>query len=163
MQNFRIGYGEDHHQLVTKNGKKLVFGGLEIESDLSPLGNSDADVILHALCNALSTAIGGYSFSRVADKMCQDGITDSAKYLAVFLDKVQAKNYSINNIAISVEAGQPRLEHLTEKIAKNIADLCSLDVDQVGLAFTSGDHLSAYADGKGIACRVAVSLVKNDD
>ncbi|MDR0463234.1 MAG: 2-C-methyl-D-erythritol 2,4-cyclodiphosphate synthase [Pseudomonadales bacterium] len=163
MQDFRIGYGEDHHQFsneVLERG--LILGGVKISNEYSLSGNSDADVILHALCNAISTAIGGHSLSRISDPMCSEkGITNSAEYLAVFLQKMTDQNYQISNISISVEAGQPRLEKHAEEISKSIASLCQLNENQVGIAFTSGEQMSDYAKGKGMAARVVVGLLKS--
>lgn len=160
----RVGLGVDHHRLVESEvnsaGMKLTLGGYVFEdAGLALEGNSDGDVIIHALCNALSTAIGGGSLGPVTDKMClEDGIKESRFYLQYFLDQVTKAGYVIVNVSISVEAGKPRLEKFRELIVSSLAEIMNIKVEQIGLAFTSGDGLSAYANGEGICAQVIVLI-----
>lgn len=159
---FRIGLGVDHHPLcAAKKGEKLALGGVLIDCGLVFEANSDGDVVIHALCNAISTALGGSSLSLITDKMCQKGITDSKEYLWHFVSWAAKSNWAINNISISVEAGRPNLQNMAEKIKEVLAEICMIEKDQIGLSFTSGEKLTACGRGEGIYAQTIVSLIKN--
>ena len=84
----RIGIGQDSHRFDENSSKPLILGGIKISSKGGLRANSDGDVILHSLCNALSSAMGGDSLGTWADGMClQQGIKDSKKYLEYILDR----------------------------------------------------------------------------
>lgn len=158
---FLVGLGQDSHQLLpAKKNQTLSLAGLQFACGLTFAANSDGDVILHALCNALSTAVGGGSFSTVADHLClAEKITDSKKYLEVFLRLITEKGYLINNISVSLEALQPKLEKYRPQLQRSLANLCHLPSAQVGLAFTTGEELTDCGRGQGINCLVIISLV----
>ena len=164
MTDFRVGLGLDHHRLVAgpnASGHFLTLGGYQIpESELALAANSDGDVILHALCNALSTAIGGGSLGPIADPLCAAGQTDSKVYLTTFLDQITTNGYQINNLSLAVEAAQPKLEKHRSAIVDQLAHLLAIQPAQIGLAFTTGDGLTACGTGEGIAVQALVSLIK---
>jgi len=157
---FRVGFGQDSHRFVSdKDNKKLILGGVEIANCAGLEGNSDADVIAHAIFNSLSQAIGDRSIGVYADKLClEENILDSFRYLEIMRDKLKEKNLEINNLGISVEAKIPRLEPYHDKIKKRFCDFFHLDQDRIGLVFTSGEGLTAFGQGKGIQVSVVVSL-----
>jgi 2-C-methyl-D-erythritol 2,4-cyclodiphosphate synthase len=165
MLNFRVGIGVDHHVLEEKarnsQGKALTLGGVEISGQKVCLeSNCDGDVVIHALCNALSTAVGGGSLAPVTDPMCEkEGIKDSEHYLAYFVNLVREKNYQVNNISVSVEAAKPKLEAWGDRIAEGLAKRCGMAREAVGIAFTTGEGLTACGRGEGIYAQVVVSLV----
>ncbi len=161
---FRIGLGQDSHFFMKRAIKPLIFGGIKINDNSGLEGNSDGDVVIHSLCNALSSAIGGNSISTWADEMClKKGITDSQKYLKHILREVIQKKYQIENVSISVEAKQPYLSlDIINEIKKNLAQLLLLRVDQIGITFTSGKGLTAFGRGKGIQVLTVVLIKKND-
>lgn len=160
---YRTGLGQDSHSFTAVNEKKpLILGGVKI-ADIGGLkGNSDSDVILHSICNALSSAIGGDSLSTWADKMCKEqSIKDSARYVGYILNKAEDMGYTIINVSISVEAKKPRLEMVIIKSIKNkIASLLKIETDQVGLTFTSGEHLTAFGQGLGIQVLTLINIKK---
>lgn len=160
---FKVGIGQDSH--CFDNNKPLVFGGVVISEKNGLKANSDGDVILHSLCNALSSAIGGDSLGTWADEMClKKGIKDSKEYLRYIFNKVRHQGYRVGNIAVSVEAKTPRLSLMTIKAIKNkIAQLLAIDISQVGITFTSGEGLTAFGKGKGIQALTIVALKKKDD
>ncbi|OGD84873.1 hypothetical protein A2165_03425, partial [Candidatus Curtissbacteria bacterium RBG_13_40_7] len=107
---YRIGFGQDSHAFLENGKKPLILGGVRISESGGLSGNSDTDVILHSLCNALSSAIGGDSLSTWSDEMClKQGITDSKKYVEHIYDVVKKKKYKVENVSICVEAKKPRL------------------------------------------------------
>ncbi|OGD86465.1 2-C-methyl-D-erythritol 2,4-cyclodiphosphate synthase [Candidatus Curtissbacteria bacterium RBG_13_35_7] len=157
----RVGLGQDSHKFA-KSKKLLVLGGIKISSINGLLANSDGDVILHSLCNALSSSIGGDSLSTWSDKMCQQkGIKDSQKYLKFIFNKVKLKKYKVENVSIAVEAKKPRLDQpIINKIKINIAKLLQIKKEQVGITFTSGEGLTDFGKGKGIQVLSIVNIYK---
>src|SRR3990167_315238 len=122
----RIGIGCDSHKFA-KN-KPLVMGGVKISTRGGLEGNSDSDVILHSLCNALSSAIGGDSLSTWSDDMCRRGIKDSKSYVLYIFKKVKREKYKGENVSISVEAKKPYIKLATvQRIKKNNASLLQID------------------------------------
>lgn len=153
---FRVGLGQDSHKL--KKGGRLILGGVEISKDCCLEADSDGDVIIHSLCNALSTAIGGGSLDTWAGKMFESGTTDSREFLKVIVAKIKKKGLKINNVGIMVEAGKPRLEGFREKMQQSLAKLLGVERDKVGIAFTTGENLTAFGKGEGIQAFSIVSL-----
>lgn len=163
--DFRVGLGQDSHRLKIKKKnekrkKNLTLGGIEVNQKYYALADSEGDVIIHSLCNALSTAIGGGSLDTWAGLMAKDGITDSKEFLKVILKRVKRKGWQINNVAIMVEAGQPRLELNREKIQASLANLLGIEKDCLGLAFTTGEDLTSFGKGEGIQVFSMVLLQK---
>lgn len=156
-KDFRIGFGQDSHHFTNNKSKKLVLGGYKI-NETGFEANSDGDVILHALFNAISSAIGERSLGYYADSMFKKGITDSKNYLEVIIKKMKQKNLSINNISIMIEAGKPKLEPYTEKIKSSLSKILGLNEGKIGISYTSGEKLSPFGLGKGMQCFVTVSL-----
>lgn len=153
----RVGIGQDSHRFDTQD-KPLILGGFQISATGGLKANSDGDVILHALCNALSSAIGGFSLSGWADKMYQNGITDSRKYLEKIYQKVLQNGFQIANISIALEAGKPKLEKHLPAIQKNLSELLNIETSKIGLTVTSGERLTEFGKGEGIQALVSVSL-----
>ena len=156
-----IGLGQDSHSFDTVKNKPLFLGGVKISKTDGLQANSDGDVILHSLCNALSSAIGGDSLGTWADKMClKEGVKDSYRYLEHVFKKIKALNLSVNNISICVEAKKPRLSlELINKIKNHIAKLLEIEINQIGITFTSGEGLTAFGQGKGIQAISIISLI----
>lgn len=155
---FRVGLGQDSHRL--KAGRSLILGGVKVSNKYYLEADSDGDVIIHSLCNALSTAIGGGSLDTWAGEMFKSGITDSREFLKVIIDRVKKKGLKINNVGIMVEAGKPKLEGFREKMQISLAKLLEIERDKVGIAFTSGEGLTSFGKGEGIQAFSIVSLIK---
>ena len=153
----RVGLGLDSHRFETE--KPLILGGIEIPDEPGLKADSDGDVILHALFNALSQAIGGRSLGCYADKMClEQEIKDSKKYLKVILKKLEEKNCKINNIGIMMEAKKPRLEPWHDKIKESISQLLKINKSQIGMTFMTGEGLTDFGKGWGIQCYCIVAV-----
>jgi len=162
---FRIGLGQDSHKFIAEGqSKPLVLGGVKVSEKDGLEGNSDGDTILHSLCNALSSAIGGDSLSTWTDEMCDvQGIKDSSRYVEQIIGKIVGLKYSVVNVSISVEAKTPRLKmEIIKQIKNRIASLLKIQIDQVGLTFTSGEGLTEFGRGQGIQALTIVSIAKND-
>lgn len=156
----RIGIGQDSHRF-SKAKRPLVLGGVKVASSGGLEGNSDTDVILHSLCNALSSAIGGDSLSTWFDEMVERGVKDSQKAVEHILRKVDGEKYRVENVSIAVEAKKPYIELLTvKKMKKVISDLLKISDEQVGITFTSGEGLTPFGKGLGVQSICIVLLSK---
>ena len=144
----RVGLGQDSHRFAPDPGEKpLVLGGLLVEGPALS-ANSDGDVVLHALCNALSGVSGVNILGERADRLCRAGVTDSAAYLGEAMAHLPGR---IVHLSFSVEAKTPRLAPVIPPMRRRIAQLCHLSPDQVGITATSGEGLSGPGRGEGIA------------
>ena len=153
----RIGIGQDSHKFSDKK-KPLVIGGVKITNDYGFDANSDGDVILHSLFNALSTAIGYKSLGSYADDMYRKGITDSKKYLEFILNKAAEKGFRIGNVAIMLEGKKPKIDEHNDKIKASLSKLLKVKEENIGLAATSGEGLTEFGKGNGMQCFCVVTL-----
>lgn len=141
---------------ATGSDRVLMLGGVEIPGAPALEGNSDADVILHALTNAISGITCVNILGAPADKIClEKGITDSRVYLQAALAELGDRQ--LVHVSISVEAQRPRLSAHIPRIRASIADLLSLEPSDIGLTATSGEGLTSCGRGEGIAVFCAVT------
>lgn len=162
---YRIGLGQDSHKIIfhkKKINKPLILGGIIIDEQIEVLADSDGDMIIHSLCNALNTAIGRGSFDEYAEPLCKKGVKDSKEYLHIACSQIKKEGYQINNISISIEAGKPRIEKHRVRIVDSLSLLLSLEKTRIGISSTSGNGLTSFSKGKGIRCNCIVSLMKAD-
>ena len=154
----RIGTGYDVHRLV--EGRALILGGVEIEHDLGLLGHSDADVLLHAICDALLGAAGlddiGAHFPDTDDRY--KGIS-SIKLLEEVREKLLEAGYVVGNVDATVIAQAPKLRPYIDDMRRNIAKALEADVSQVNIKATTEEGLGFTGAGEGIAAH-AVCLVE---
>ena len=155
----RIGNGYDVHRLV--EGRKLILGGVEIPFDKGLLGHSDADVLLHAICDALlgAAALGdiGQHFPDTASEYKD---IDSLILLRQVRQLLWEKGFSIVNIDSTIAAQQPKLAAFIPAMAANIAATLEIGVEQVGIKATTTEGLGFEGRGEGISAQ-AVALIKN--
>jgi 2-C-methyl-D-erythritol 2,4-cyclodiphosphate synthase len=159
--NIKIGIGQDSHRF-SKKPKPLIFGGVIINDKEGLEGNSDGDALLHSLCNALSSAIGGNSIGTWSDDMYyKKKIKDSKKYIEVILKSIYKSKYKISNLSISIEAKKPRfsLDQLN-KIKFSLEKILKTNFKNIGITITSGEGLSDFGKGKGIMVNCVVLLIK---
>ncbi len=141
----------------------LLLGGVMLANETKLKGNSDADVVLHAIFNAISSAMGGRSLSLTADSMClEEGITDSKEYLKVLIDRMKQAKFKVHNLSLSIECKRPKIEPIVEEMKKVIAALIEVEESRIGITATSGEGLTEFGCGKGVQCLVTVLLVKSD-
>ncbi len=152
-----IGLGLDSHRFSEKK-KPLVIGGYTIPGERGLEANSDGDIVLHALFNAISSALGGRSLGITADKMFGRGITDSREYLMPLLDSMEKLNFSIGNVSVSIEAKKPRLEQHHDNIKESLCNILGISKNQVGITFTSGEGLTGFGRGEGMQCFCVVNF-----
>ena len=153
----RIGHGYDVHRLV--EGRKLILGGVEIEYHLGLLGHSDADVLLHAVSDALLGAAGlrdiGYHFPD-NDPAFKDA--DSLELLRIVGQKITAAGYRVSNIDVTMIAQAPKLKPYIETMQANIAAALNLDVSRVNVKATTEEKLGFTGTGEGMACHAVCLL-----
>jgi len=153
----RVGFGQDSHRFSTAT-KPLVLAGICVSKTGGLVAKSDGDVVLHALINAISSALGGGSLSVFADKICANGERNSIKYLAEILFKMRDKKFQIENVSIAIEAAQPKLEKRFPRFKKNLGKLLGVSTTQIGITVTSGENLTAWGRGEGIQTFVFILL-----
>lgn len=158
--NIRIGYGVDVHRLAPEI--PLFVGGIEIPSDIGAVGHSDADVLLHAICDALLGAANlrdiGYHFSDTDPKY--KGI-DSKILLAEVLKLIEEKGYSVINIDSTIILEAPKMNPHIPEMQKVIADLLKVDVDAVSIKATTHEKVDSFGDGKAIKSYAACLIHKS--
>ncbi len=161
-EDFRVGIGQDSHTFDDeKTG--LTIGGITLPKEKKLQANSDGDVILHALFNALSQAIGDMSIGFYADEEAKKGITDSKKYLTPLLQKIKDEKFEINSLGLMIECGKPKIDPLVPKLKKSLSQILNLMPQRIGITATSGENLTVFGRGLGVQCFAIVSLVKNSD
>lgn len=154
----RIGNGYDVHKLVS--GRKLIIGGVEIPHTMGLLGHSDADVLLHAISDAVLGAcamgdIGGM-FPDTDEKWKG---ADSLKLLEAVVDRVNEQGYEIENIDSILIAQKPKMKPYIEQMRANIARACKIDINSVSVKATSEEMLGFTGREEGISAH-AVVLIK---
>lgn len=154
----RIGHGYDVHRLVSD--RELFLGGVKIPFELGLLGHSDADVLLHAVCDALlgAAALGdiGKHFPDNNDKF--KGI-DSRILLRNTVKLIEEKGFKISNIDATVIAQKPKLAPFIERMRQNIAEDCKVDVDCVNVKATTEENLGFTGELLGISAHSVCILM----
>ncbi len=156
----KVGIGQDSHRFGSETSKEsLVLGGVNIPGTPRLAGNSDADVVLHALTNAISGVSGVPVLGAAADTLClEQGITDSSAYVTEALKTLG--EYRLCHISVSVEAARPKLLPHIPAMREHIARLCGLKARDVAITATTGEGLSACGRGEGIQAFCAVTAAQ---
>jgi len=154
----RIGHGYDVHRLVP--GRALILGGVTIPYELGLDGHSDADVLLHAVMDALlgAAALGdiGRHFPDT-DPAYKDA--DSGKLLASVGEKIKAAGYRVGNIDVTMIAQKPKLKDHIPQMEENISRILGIEKNEVNVKATTEEHLGFTGDGSGMSCH-AVALLE---
>lgn len=154
---FRIGHGYDVHRLV--EGRKLIIGGVEIPHSLGLLGHSDADVLLHAVCDALlgAAALGdiGKHFPDTDERY--KGI-DSRLLLKHTVSLIAEKGYYVSNVDCTVIAQKPKLLPFIPQMRQTIAECVGIDIESVNVKATTEEKLGFTGKEEGISAH-AVTLI----
>ncbi|MFD0911916.1 2-C-methyl-D-erythritol 2,4-cyclodiphosphate synthase [Methylophilus luteus] len=157
MTPFRIGHGFDVHALVS--GRDCIIGGVHIPHPLGLDGHSDADVLLHAICDALlgAAALGDIGKHFPPTDMRYKGI-DSRELLRHVVGLLQQKGFSIGNVDATVICEAPRLGPHIQSIRENIASDCQLAIDFINVKATTTEKLGFTGRGEGIAAEAVVLI-----
>jgi 2-C-methyl-D-erythritol 2,4-cyclodiphosphate synthase len=155
----RIGNGFDVHALVV--GRRLVLGGVSVPFDRGLEGHSDADVLLHAICNAILGAIGEGDIGRhFPDTDAAYKNVDSRVLLRRVWQRASGAGYVLGNVDATVIAQAPRLAPYVPQMVANIASDLEAATAQVNVKATTTEHLGFAGRGEGIAAMASVLLVK---
>ncbi|MEO6098549.1 MAG: 2-C-methyl-D-erythritol 2,4-cyclodiphosphate synthase [Fibrobacteria bacterium] len=147
----KTGIGQDSHRIQEPAaGKDLVLGGVTLKEPYALEGNSDSDVVLHAITNAISGITGKPILGPVADGMCKAGITDSAAYLQKALEDLDGMGYRLSHLSVSLECQRPKILPILYAMTARIADLTGLSAEDVGITATTGEGLTDFGKGLGI-------------
>jgi len=187
-KDFRVGIGQDSHEFEREEGRQhksgsgyltsgrstmrsttkaslydhkkgLTLAGVHFPTEPKLKANSDGDVVLHAIFNAISQAFGGESLGFYADDMCEKkGIKDSKKYIDVILEKIDKERFEIGNIGLMIECKRPKIDPIANKLKKSLSEILKLDIKKIGITSTSGENLTSFGLGLGIQCFAIVSL-----
>ena len=153
----RIGHGYDVHRLVPD--RALILGGVKIPYELGLLGHSDADVLLHAVSDALLGAAGLGDIGRhFPDTDPQYKGADSGKLLEIVGEKIQKAGYRVGNIDVTMIAQKPKLKDYIPQIQQNIATHLGIAADRVNVKATTEEHLGFTGSGEGMACHAVCLL-----
>ena len=153
----RIGHGYDVHKLV--EGRDLILGGVKIGHKLGLLGHSDADVLLHAVSDALLGAAGLGDIGRhFPDTDPQYKGADSLKLLAIVGEKVAAAGYRVSNIDVTMIAQRPKLKDHIPQMVANIAAAVGVDSSRVNVKATTEEKLGFTGEGLGMSCHAVCLL-----
>ena len=153
----RIGHGYDVHKLV--EGRDLILGGVKIDHTLGLLGHSDADVLLHAVSDALLGAAGlGDIGKHFPDTDPQYKGADSLKLLEIVAQKVREAGYRVSNIDVTMIAQKPKLKDHIPQMVLNIASAVGIAPDRVNVKATTEEKLGFSGRGEGISAQ-AICLI----
>lgn len=135
-ENFS-GIGEDSHNF-SETEKGLKLGGLLLKKEARTIANSDGDVILHAITNAIQSALGEKSLGNFADKMCRKNIKDSKKYLTHVLKNMRTKGLGIKEIRLSIETNRPKIDPISARIKTSLKKLTGCI--KIGITASTGNR-----------------------
>ena len=155
----RIGHGYDVHRLV--EGRELILGGVKIPYERGLEGHSDADVLVHAVMDALlgAAALGDIGKHFPDTDPSYKG-ADSCELLRVVGEKIAAAGYRVGNIDVTMIAQKPKLKDHIPQMRKNIAGVLGIFMSEINIKATTEEHLGFTGDGSGMACH-AVCLLEN--
>ena len=153
----RIGHGYDVHKLV--EGRDLILGGVKIPHTLGLLGHSDADVLLHAVSDALLGAAGlGDIGKHFPDTDPQYKGADSLKLLEIVAQRVKEAGYRVSNIDVTMIAQKPKLRPHIEQMEANIASAVGVDVSRINVKATTEEKLGFTGTEEGMSCHAVCLL-----
>lgn len=153
----RIGHGYDVHRLVS--GRDLILGGVKIEYPLGLLGHSDADVLIHAVMDALLGAAAlrdiGYHFPD-SDPAYKGA--DSRHLLRLVREKITAAGYCVGNVDVTMIAQRPKLKEYIPQMIENVASDLQISSNQINIKATTEEKMGFTGDGSGMSCHCVCLL-----
>ncbi len=153
----RIGHGYDVHRLT--EGRKLILGGVEVPYERGLDGHSDADVLIHAVMDALlgAAAMGDIGQHFPDTDPAYKG-ADSRKLLRAVMDKITAAGYRVGNVDVTLIAQKPKLKDYLPGMIRNLAQDMNVELGRVNVKATTEEHLGFTGDGSGMACHAVCLL-----
>jgi len=154
-----VGIGHDSHRFGTSG--TLVLGGVEFKEPALKAW-SDGDVVLHALFNAISSALGRRSIGHYfPDNSEENRGRKSSEFFSIIHEMLSEEELRVNNVSITIEGKRPRIEPKNDMMRESIASILRTEKENVGIAATTGEGLTPFGTGRGIQCYARVSLIEN--
>lgn len=155
----RIGHGYDVHRLV--EGRKLILGGVEIPYEKGLLGHSDADVLLHALMDALLGAAAMGDIGRLfPDNDEQYKGADSRALLREVIRRLKDAGYSVGNVDVTLIAQRPKVAPYIAAMRENIASDLEISLEWINVKATTEEHLGFTGNGEGMSAHAVALIIK---
>ena len=155
----RIGIGSDIHRLVV--GRKLIIAGVEIPSPVGELAHSDGDVLYHALSDAILGALAlGDIGIYFPDTLEETADMDSSDIVRFVYDNMEARNYEIGNVDITITLEKPKLKDYRQQMRENVARLLNTSIDNISIKAGTNEGLDDV--GHGLAIRVDAIVLLNE-
>lgn len=158
-ESYRIGHGYDVHRLET--GKRFIIGGIEINHDKGAVGHSDADVVIHVICDSILGAISeddiGKHFPDTDNKY--RGI-DSKRLLSKIIMLLKEKNYIINNIDVTILLERPKLRNYINKMIEILSEIMKINKKKLSIKATTTEGLGFVGREEGVAAHCITLLKK---
>jgi 2-C-methyl-D-erythritol 2,4-cyclodiphosphate synthase len=156
--DIRTGLGQDSHRFeASASGKPLLIGGVLFEGAPALEGNSDADVLLHALVNAITGVTAVVVLGPRTDELCKAGVTDSAEYVKEAMKHLDG--LKITHVSCSLECAQPKIGPRIGAMRESIAAILGIEPLRVAITAHTGEGLTAFGKGEGIQATVIVTAV----
>jgi 2-C-methyl-D-erythritol 2,4-cyclodiphosphate synthase len=153
----RVGNGHDTHRLV--EGRPLILGGVRLDHPRGLAGHSDADVVLHAVTDALLGAAGlGDIGDAFPDSDPANKDRDSRDFIRETMGRLNQGGWRIVNVDVTIFAQEPKLGPVKEKIRRNLAELLQLDPGSVNIKAKTGEHVGHIGRGEAIGCQAVVLI-----
>jgi len=154
---YRIGFGSDVHRL--ENGKPLILGGVEIESDFGAVGHSDADALTHAVTDAILGALAlGDIGSHFSDKDERWRNADSFVFLRFTVGLMKEKKITIGNLDSIISLEKPKLRPFIDEMRENLANALEIELDQVSVKAKTGEMVDAVGESRAVKAEAIVLL-----
>ena len=148
----KVSIGQDSHRFEEgREPSGCRLGGVLFEGVPPFQANSDGDVVLHAVTNAVSGVTGRNILGPVADQMCRAGIRDSRAYLAEALGDLAAQGYKIAHLSVSIEGSRPKIGPKVQEMRESLAELLKVTPGSVGITATTGEGLTDFGRGLGVS------------
>ncbi len=158
----KTGIGQDSHRFDFEDQtKELKLAGVIFDSAPPLQGNSDADVVLHALCNAISGVTGINILGAITDNLClKHGITDSRIYVQEALKFL--KEWRLTHVSCSIECQTPQITPKIPDMKMSLSELLGLETQDIGITATTGEGLTAFGRGEGIQVFCIVTAIQKN-
>lgn len=156
----RVGIGKDSHRFMSEDSSKpCILAGVHFPESVGLGGNSDGDVIFHALCSAMTSLTGVPILGQISETLrLKQGITDSEVYVREGLKTM--KDQIIEHVALSIEGKRPHFKPKIAQMRESIARVLDLKLEQVGLSVTSGEGLTDFGCGDGLQALCILTTVE---
>jgi len=148
----RVSVGQDSHRFCeSREEKKCVLGGVSFDTAPAFDANSDGDVLLHAVTNAISGITCRNILGKPADEMCRRGITDSREYVKAAMRDLDELGYRPVHLSVSIEGSRPKISPKVDEMRRSVGALLGLEPGSVGITATTGEGLTDFGRGLGVS------------